>query len=98
MAPVLMPSIKARPLCEDVTDTVVPGQTRTSPPRPRRRIAVSEPAVTEEPGITLLPASNTVPLEPFVSGTAAGCTPCVRAGTEGTVADCGVGRRRTTRR
>src|SRR5262252_9511771 len=45
------------PFCEGVTDTVVPGQTCTSPPRDRRSVAVSAPAVIDEPEARPLPAT-----------------------------------------
>src|ERR1019366_9756946 len=48
-APVFMLSITLCRLCDGVTDTVVPGQTCTSPPLDRLRMAVSGPAVIEEP-------------------------------------------------
>src|ERR1700676_2014619 len=76
-----MPSIKPCPLCAEVTDTVVPGQTSTSPPRSNRKTDVSDPAVTEDPATARLPARTTVPDEPGASGTAAGWIPCVNAGT-----------------
>src|SRR5664279_180715 len=49
IAPAFMLSIRLWRFCEGVTDTVVPGQTCNSPPLDKRRIVVSEPAVTDEP-------------------------------------------------
>src|SRR5258707_13553569 len=62
-APVFMLSIMLCRFCEGVTDTVVPGQTCTSPPLDRRRTAVSGPAVIQEPPPTslLLPANASGP-------------------------------------
>src|SRR5579864_8348509 len=81
-----MPSIKSPPLGEVETETVVPGQTRTSLPRVRRRMAVSSPAVMEDPDATRLPVSTNDPDVPMATGTAAGCTPAVNAGTDGGLA------------
>src|SRR5580700_7479368 len=91
-----MPSIRACPLCAEVTDTVVPGQTSTSPPLCRRSTDVSEPAVTEEPAAARLPARTTEPEEPGPSGTAAGWIPCVKAGTDGGLAVTSSEERRRT--
>src|SRR5208337_3125737 len=63
--------MRSRWLCEGVIETEVPGHTKTSPPRDRRRIAVSEPAVSDEPAARRLPASTNAP-EPPVRGRAAG--------------------------
>ncbi len=95
-----MPSISSLPFCEEVTETVVPGQTCTSPPRCKRRMAVSTPAVSEEPVAMRLPAITTAPEFPGVIGTATGCTPEVNAGTEGKAepSSSGRGRRRITSR
>src|SRR5438270_7507142 len=71
-----MPSIIWLPSAEVVTETVVPGHTRTSPPRPRRSTAVSLPALTDDPGARLLPANSNAP---EVAG-AAGSMPCVITG------------------
>ena len=49
MAPLPMPNIMSRLLFEGVSDSVVPGHTRTSPPLARRNTVVSDPAVTEAP-------------------------------------------------
>src|SRR5580692_10769638 len=65
-----MPNIMSRLFCEGVTDKVVAGQTRTSPPRGRCRIVVSEPAVTEEPAAKWL-ASITVDPASALTGTTA---------------------------
>src|SRR5579864_1229879 len=81
-----MPSIKSSPFGDVETETVVPGHTRTSPPRVRRRIAVSSPAVLEDPDATRLPVSTSDPDVPIATGTAAGCTPAVNAGTDGGLA------------
>src|ERR1019366_5810498 len=56
-APVFMLSIMLWRSCDGVTDTVVPGQTCTSPPLDRRRTAVSGPAVIAEPAPPSFPAS-----------------------------------------
>src|ERR1700690_2774222 len=48
-APVFMLSIMLWRFCDGVTDTVVPGQTCTSPPLDRLRMVVSAPAATVEP-------------------------------------------------
>jgi hypothetical protein len=48
MAPLLIPNIKSRPFWEGVTDSEVPGQTRTSPPRGKRTTAVSLAAFTTD--------------------------------------------------
>src|SRR5229473_3276065 len=82
-APVLMPSMKSRPLSEEVTETVVPGQTRISPPRDRLSTAVSAPAVTDDPPARRVPASTTAPEPPELSGTTAGRTPVEKVATEG---------------
>src|SRR5579863_2706193 len=71
MAPVLRPSIRSFEFFEGVTERVVPGQTRTSPPRDNRSTAVSLPAVRDDPAAKRLPASTTSPT-PLVTGTAAG--------------------------
>src|SRR5215472_9497108 len=44
-----MPNIRSRLPGDGLTATVVPGHTRTSPPRGRCRTVVSEPALIEEP-------------------------------------------------
>src|SRR5579872_2603069 len=49
MPPVLMPNIKSRLLCDGLIESVVPGQTRTSPPRGKCKMVVSDPAVMEDP-------------------------------------------------
>src|ERR1700722_14142644 len=84
-----MPSMSAWPFCEDVTETVVPGQTRTSPPRPSRNTAASEPALIDEPGGTFPPATERSIFEPACRGTATGWGAGVRVGTDGGFAvDC----------
>jgi hypothetical protein len=57
---------------EVVTETVVPGHTRTSPPRASLSTAVSSAAVIDDPEATRLPASTSVPELPTATGTAAG--------------------------
>ena len=47
---------------EGVTETVVPGQTRTSPPLDKCSTAVSLPAVRDDPAAKRLPASTTSPI------------------------------------
>src|SRR5437764_15334964 len=69
MAPVLMPSIKSFVFLAGVTESVVPGQTRTSPPRDNSKTAVSLPAVNVDPAANCLPAITTSPT-PLVTGTA----------------------------
>src|SRR5579863_3504837 len=66
-----MPSIKAFVPVEGVTETVVPGQTRTSPPLDNRNTAVSLPAVSDDPAANRLSANTTSPT-PLVTGTNAG--------------------------
>src|ERR1019366_38706 len=66
-----MPSIKSFAVFEGVTETVVPGQTRTSPPLDNRNTAVSLPAVRDDPAANCLPANTTSPT-PLVTGTTAG--------------------------
>src|SRR5262249_33599859 len=87
MAPWFIPSIKSWPLDDVETDPVVFGQTRTSPPRVNRSTAVSSPAVIDDPDATRLPVSTSEPEVPTATGTAAGCTPAVNAGTEGGLAE-----------
>src|SRR5579863_1568138 len=77
-----MPSIRSRLFGEGVTDTVVPGQTRTSPPPDKRKIVVSDPAVMVEPEPMRLPAITVAP-EPLVTGTTAGVAPKDNAGDVG---------------
>src|SRR6266436_2709659 len=60
-APVFMLSIMLCRFCEGVTDTVVRGQTCTSPPLDRRTMVVSGPAVIEEPVLRSLSASASGP-------------------------------------
>src|SRR5580658_2059717 len=64
-----MPSIKSLAFCEGVTETVVPGQTRTSPPLDKSSTAVSLPAVRDDPAAKRFPAKTTSPTPP-VTGTA----------------------------
>src|SRR5258708_37319201 len=71
MPPVLMPNSKSLVFFEGVTETVVPGQTRTSPPLDNRNTAVSPPAVKDDPAANCLPAITTSP-SPLVTGTTAG--------------------------
>src|ERR1700722_18578379 len=78
-----MPSISACPLCDDVTETVVPGHTSTSPPRSRRSTDVSDPAVIDDPASKRPLAKTTLPDEPVLTGTAAGRTPLLKAATVG---------------
>src|SRR5580692_6426047 len=49
IAPVFMLSIRLCRFCDGVTDTVVPGQTLNSPPLDSLTIAVSGPAVIDDP-------------------------------------------------
>src|SRR5258708_12437703 len=83
-APVFMLSIRLCRFCDGVIDTVVPGQTCTSPPLDRRRTAVSGPAVIAEPASLLL---SLLSLPARASGPAART-----AATTG----CGAGVRLTT--
>src|ERR1700682_2138190 len=71
----------SRVFCAGVTETVVPGHTRISPPRVKCRIAVSEPAVTEDPARIRLPASTMAPGPP-VTGTASGVATVVSVETD----------------
>src|SRR6202035_5645659 len=80
-APVLIPSISSCLFFDGVTETVVPGHTRTSPPRERCSTAVSEPAITEDPAAMRRPASRTDPW-PAVTGTKAGAGVIARDGAE----------------
>src|ERR1700747_3522596 len=80
-APVFMLSIRLCRFCEGVTDTVVPGQTCTSPPLDRLRTAVSGPVVTEEPEFALSPASASGPGARTTA--TAGCGADVRLATVG---------------
>src|SRR5271166_668645 len=66
-----MPSIKSLVLFEGVTETVVPGQTRTSPPRDNASVVVSLPAVRDDPAANRLSATTTSPI-PLLTGIAAG--------------------------
>src|SRR5208282_233073 len=82
-APVLIPIMTSCVVRDGVTETVVPGHTRTCPPRASCSTAVSLPAVNEDPETILrLPASTTAP-DPLVTGTAAGAVPRSRPGTLG---------------
>jgi len=54
---VLIPSIKSFLFFEGVTETVVRGQRRISPPRDSFRTAVSGPVVRDDPAAIRLPAS-----------------------------------------
>src|ERR1700685_2874043 len=105
MEPLLRPSIKSFALFEGVMETVVPGQTRTSPPRVNRSSVVSLPAVKADPTAERLPATTTSPI-PLVTGTATGVTEgdsdVVCGNWEGGVflatAGFGIGLRRTIKR
>src|SRR5208282_2275258 len=66
---------------DGVTDTVVPGQTCTSPPLDRRRKAVSGPAVIAEPAPPLSSASDSGPA--VRTAVTTGCGADVRLGTVG---------------
>src|SRR5580698_8988181 len=66
-----MPSIKSFELFEGVTETVVPGQTRTSPPLDNANTVVSLPAVKEDPAANRLSAKTTSPTPPGMGTTAA---------------------------
>src|SRR6202163_5050690 len=82
-APVFMLSIRLWRFCDGVTDTVVPGQTCTSPPLDRRRTAVSGPAVIAAPASLLLslPATPGGPAARTAATT--GCGAGVRLTTVG---------------
>src|SRR5271157_5956533 len=100
-APVFMLSITLCRFSDGVTDTVVPGQTCTSPPLDRRRTAVSGPAVIAEPAPPSLPASASGPAARTAATTGGGAG--VRLGTVGgsngeLLAWLGFFPRRTTRR
>src|SRR5690242_3431188 len=87
-----MPNISSRPLEDDVTETVVPGHTRTSPPRPRRKTAESDPAVTDDPVAILRPANITAPELP-TDPAMLGCTPRLKAEAAAGVVSLGARRR-----
>src|ERR1700688_87076 len=76
-----MPSISACPLCDDVTETVVPRHTSTSPPLSRRHTDVPDPAVTDDPASKRPLAKTTRPDEPALTGIATGRTPLLKAAT-----------------
>src|ERR1700683_1292710 len=76
-----MPNIKSRAFFDGVTEIVVPGQIRTSPPRDRRSTAVSAPAVTDDPFPIRVPDNTTEPLPP-VEGTMAAVAVVPNVGTE----------------
>ena len=78
-----MPSINAWPFRDDVTETVVPGHTSTSPPRSSRSTEVSDPAVTDDPVSKRPLAKITLPEEPELTGIASGRTPLLKAATVG---------------
>src|SRR5258708_37804512 len=84
-APVFMLSIRLCRFCDGVIDTVVPGQTCTSPPLDRRRTAVSGPAVIAEPASLLLSLSLPANARGPAARTAAttGCGAGVRLTTVG---------------
>src|SRR5271166_2671630 len=65
-----MPSIRSLEFSEGVTETVVPGQTSTSPPLAKRRIVVLEPAMSDDPAARLLEIT-TLPT-PSEAGTTTG--------------------------
>src|SRR5271163_5186555 len=81
MAPVFMLNIKLCWFFDGVTDTVVPGQTCTSPPLDKLRTTVSAPDVIEEPGSPsfLVRASGPAARTAATTGRGAG----VRLGTVG---------------
>src|SRR5580658_4470522 len=58
-APVFMLNITLCRFCDGVTDTVVPGQTWTSPPLDKLRMVVSGPALIVEPTPFSISASAT---------------------------------------
>src|ERR1700685_1776600 len=66
-----MASIRSWVSFEGVTETAVPGQTRTSPPLDNCSTAVSVLAVRDDPAATRLPANIMTPSPP-VTGTIAG--------------------------
>src|ERR1700752_644475 len=68
-----MPNISSWPFFEAVTETVLPGQTCSSPPRAICRTAVSVLAVMEEPLPMRLPAITADPVGREATGTIAGC-------------------------
>src|SRR5271169_836315 len=76
-----MLSIRLCRLSDGVTDTVVPGQTCTSPPLDRRRTAVSGPAVIAEPAPPLSSANASGPA--VRTAVTTGCGAGVRLGTVG---------------
>src|ERR1700722_1162527 len=78
-----MPNIKSRAFFDGVTEIVVPGQIRTSPPRNRRNTVVSAPAVTDDPLPIRVPDTTTEPLPPPAAGTSAGVVVTPSVGTDG---------------
>src|SRR5581483_1078029 len=69
-----MPSESSRPLGDAPTVTLVPGQTRTSPPRARRSVAAPAPAETVEPASTRVPPPVST-TEPRTAASAAKTSP-----------------------
>src|SRR5579863_5317477 len=66
-----MPSIRSFAFFDGVTETDVPAQTRTSPPRDNFNTVVLLPAVREDPAANSRSATTTSPAPP-VTGTIAG--------------------------
>src|SRR6266851_7158650 len=82
-APVFILSIRLCRFCDGVTDTVVPGQTCTSPPLDKRRTAVSGPAVIAEPASLLLSLLARASGPAARTAATTGCGAGVRLGTVG---------------
>src|SRR5208282_5462252 len=99
-APVFMLSIRLCRFCDGVIDTVVPGQTRTSPPLDRLSTVVSAPAVIvdpkdpEFPEIEIGPAARTAD----TTGSDAGATPTTVGNLNGEVSALSGSRPRCTTR
>jgi hypothetical protein len=60
MVPELIPTMICAPLAELVSETLLPWQTRSSPPRSRRTLVFDDPAVTEEPLISRVLAAESI--------------------------------------
>src|SRR5215831_13863109 len=71
MPPVPTPNIRSRLLCDGLTESVVAGQTRTSPPRGRCRMVVYDPAVTDDPEFSRTPAITAEPVSSAIGITSA---------------------------
>src|ERR1700722_9562190 len=95
--------MRSRLVWEGVIETVVPGQTRISPPRPSCKTAVSHLVVTEDPAASRVPAKTIAPAPP-VTGTMVGAALAENPATVGACCESlfaftsSAGLRRTMRR